>query len=184
MDALQIIQEREKLFAAFSAACQPRSNYQIEKFVVGDHETPERQYMQVVVELQHKTSAIRRAVVNQKQLIRKLSKEQDELERELIQIDLDDVALVIEGAVREFNTLYAIYQRFPSFSAEQLQMAEQAYWQQRLARQAQIDIETMGTIGPGNLDALRQADMAGGFVERFMQAQQALPAAARQALED
>jgi hypothetical protein len=168
MDALQIINKREELFAAFSAVCQPRSDYQIQNFVVGEHVTPERQYMQVVVELQHKTSAIRRAVVNQKKLLRNLDNEQDELEKGLIQIELDDLALVIEGAVREFNTLHSIFKQYPSYTARELQEAEAGYWVKRLATQAQIDVESMGTIGAGNLDALRQAGMAGGFETRFL----------------
>jgi hypothetical protein len=175
MDALQIIDKRHELFAAFSAVSQPRSDYQIAKFVVGEHVTPERQYMQVVTELQRKTSAIRRAVAEQKKLLKKLAAEQDENERELIQIDLDDLNFGIDGAVREFNTLHAIYKTFPAYTAEELQAAEEGYWIKRLATQAQVDIDSTGAVSAGNIDALRQAGIMGGFTERFTQLAAQLP---------
>ena len=167
MNALEIINSRHELFAAFTKVSQPRSNYQIEKFVVGEHLTPERQYMQAVLELQRKTSAIRRAVIELKKLNARLLSESDEIERELIQVDIDDINFAIEGAAREFNTLHSIYKRYPEYTVEQLQDAEESYWIKRLATQAQIDLEATGAIGVGNLDALRQAGLIGGFEVRF-----------------
>jgi hypothetical protein len=177
MDALEIVNKRHELFDAFSAVAQPRSNYQIAKFVVGEHCTPERQYMQVVNELQRKTTNIRRALVEQRILYKKLNAEIDPDKQELLQIDLDELRFSIEGAVREFNTLYAIYKSYPRYTAEQLQAAEAGYWHKRLAIQSQLDIEATGVIGQGNADALRMAGMTGEHAERFQALVTAVPGA-------
>lgn len=158
-----IIGKYDELLSAFDAVSQPRSDYQLLNFVVGDHETPERKYAQVVIELHVKMSVLRKAVVNQRKLIKRIKQEQDIDEKELLIIDLEDLDFSITGAIREFNTLYAIYSDLPKFTAEELQNAETEYWHKRLTRQALIDIEANGRIGTGNLNALRQANMLPEF---------------------
>jgi hypothetical protein len=174
MNLPEIISQHDKLFAAFEAVSQPRSDYQLRKFVVGEHETPERQYLQVVVEMQRKVSALRRAVIERRKKLAAIDKETNPDERELMQIDLDDMNFAITGAMREFDTLYSIYMSLPSFTAKELQDAEENYWQRRLIRQAQVDLDSFGQVGPGNLDALRQAGIITGFEERFAQVSSSL----------
>jgi hypothetical protein len=53
--------------------------------------------------------------------------------------------------------LYAIFKEMPKFTHEQIQEAEEEYWQLRLARQAQEDICATGRISIGNVDAMWQA---------------------------
>lgn len=144
---------------SFDAVAQPRSDYQLEHFVVKDHETQERQFLQVVIELQAKSSVLRRAVVNRRKLMKRIKAEQDADEKELLLIDLEDLDFGMKGAVREFNTLYGLYAQLPRFTAEDIQKAEADYWRIRLTRQAAIDVEATGRIGTGNLNALRQADL-------------------------
>lgn len=167
MNLPEIISQHDKLFQAFEAVSQPRSDYQIRKFVVGEHETPERQYLQVVTEIQRKVSSLRRAVIDRRKKEAQLRTETNEDEKEILQIDLDDMNFAITGAMREFNTLYGIYQGLPQFTAQELQDAEEGYWIRRLIRQSQVDIDSFGQVGPGNMDALRQAGIVGGFEERF-----------------
>ena len=174
MNLPEIISQHDALFAAFDAVSQPRSDYQLRKFVVGEHETPERQYLQVVVEMQRKVSALRRAVIERRKKLAAIDKEVDLDEKELMQIDLDDMNFAITGAMREFDTLYAIYKSLPTFTAQELQDAEEKYWQRRLIRQSQVDIDSFGQISPGNMDALRQAGIVNGFEERFAQMSKSL----------
>lgn len=154
-----IIDKKAELYQAFEDVSQSRSDYQLKHFVVGQHESPERRYLQIVLELQRKVSVLRRAKISLRQSQRKYAEEVDADERELIALDIEDGSLAISGAMREFNYLYAMYLASPKFTAEQLQEAEQAYWETRLARQSSLDIEATGRIGVGNLDALRQAGM-------------------------
>jgi hypothetical protein len=174
MNLPEIISQHDKLFAAFEAVSQPRSDYQLRKFVVGEHETPERQYLQVVVEMQRKVSALRRAVIERRKKLNAIDKEVDPDEKELMQIDLDDMNFAITGAMREFDTLYAIYKSLPTFTAQELQDAEENYWIRRLMRQSQVDLDCFGQVSPGNMDALRQAGIVTGFEERFKQISQTL----------
>jgi hypothetical protein len=174
MNLPEIISQHDALFAAFDAVSQPRSDYQLRKFVVGEHETPERQYLQVVVEMQRKVSSLRRAVIERRKKIAAIEKETDLDEKELMQIDLDDMNFAITGAMREFNTLYDIYMSLPTFTTQQLQDAEEGYWIRRLIRQSQVDIDSCGQVSPGNMDALRQAGIVTGFEERFNLVSQSL----------
>ena len=74
-------------------------------------------------------------------------------------IDLENLHFAMQGAVREFNRYYEIFETLPKFTYEQMQDAEERYWQLRLARQAQCDIDASGRIGTGNHEALWQAGL-------------------------
>jgi len=156
MELNEILSAKQEIYEAFRNIAQPRTNFQLKKFVIEDHVTQERQYMQCVLELQRKYSAIKRASIEQRKLLRKLEQEKDELERELIEIELEDLQFALEGAIREFETLYAIFKSMPKYTYEQLQEAEEKYWIKRLSIQAMIDMQSTGYVSRGNLDALRQ----------------------------
>lgn len=156
---IEVKEKYIELLDSFDAVAQSRSDYQLEHFVVKDHETLERQFLQVVIELQVKSSTLRRAVINRRKLVKRIQDEQDPDEKELLLIDLEDLDFGMKGAVREFNTLYGIYYNLPKFTADDIQKAEADYWKLRLTRQAAIDVESTGRVGTGNLNALRQADL-------------------------
>jgi hypothetical protein len=79
------------------------------------------------------------------------------------------------GALREFDTLYKIYQKFPRYTNEQLQKAESKYWLERLTSQAQQDIESSGSVSVGNAEALRQVGVINSYSERFFESVQNHP---------
>jgi hypothetical protein len=160
MDLQEIITDKkDELYASFEAVCQSRSDYQLKHFVVQDHATPERRYLQAVIEMQAKVSNLRRAAISRRKLLKRIETETDPDDRELLEIELEELDLSVKGAVREFNTLYAIYKSMPKYKAEHIQEAEQEYWEDRLTRQATLDVIATGRIGVGNLNALRQAGM-------------------------
>jgi hypothetical protein len=150
-------EKKSELEAAFHAINQARSNYQIEHFVVGQHDTAPRQYSQCVLELQVRTFNLRRQMVQKKQLLKKIASTTDQDEKELLTIDLEEMELGLENQVREWNTLYNIFEAMPKFTYEQIQSGEGEYWNLRLARQCQEDLLAQGRIGVGNLDALWQS---------------------------
>lgn len=161
-----------EMHGAFDAIQQPRSDYQIEKFVVGQYDSPERQYMQCVLELSIKHDNIRRALLERQRIgldIEALGQRANDsrasldlLER---QYDLENTDRAILGALREFDVLFAIYESLPKFTHEQLQAAEADYWQRRLRRQANDDIATIGAVAHGNREALRQIGVDPALLE-------------------
>lgn len=159
-NAINSIKEME---SAFLEIQQPRSAFVLEKFVVGQHDTPETQYSQCVLELQVKYDNIRRAKLNKRKLEIKIDEylkkgtEIDLIEAELVKIDMEEQDRAMLGALREFEALYAIWQAFPKkYTREDLDINQPEYWQKRLTRQAQQDMQAQGRIGAGNQEAMRQ----------------------------
>lgn len=149
--------KRKELEAAFHAINQSRTNFQLENFVVGQHDTPTRQFQQCIMELQVKTFNLRRQMIEKRKLLKKIDTETDPDEKELLLISMEELELGLESQVREWNTLYAIFQSMPKFTYEEIQAGEEEYWGLRLARQAGEDVLAHGRIGIGNLDAMWQA---------------------------
>jgi hypothetical protein len=159
-----LIQQCESdLAAAVLAIQQPRTNFQIQHFVVGQHDTEPRRWHQCVLELQIKIQLLKRAEIERRMTLRKIerlrqSSELDSRDQaDLLTIDLEAHELAVLGAVREAETLYAIYKSFGrTYTREELDAAETEYWQLRLTRQAKHELIANGRIGVGNLDSLEQ----------------------------
>lgn len=165
----EIIEKIEALREDIDAIQQPRSDFALKHFVVGMHDTPGRQRMQAVLELQIKMFNIRRVQLEEKKLHIERRRQQGivkgwntfkrslaEIEIERIDIDLADMNLARLGAIREAKCLLAILDNLPKYTYEQLQEEEVLYWQARLSRQALTDLKSMGTIGVGNAEAIMQ----------------------------
>lgn len=169
---LNLTTVKSELIESLDAINQSRSNYQIEKFVIGEHTKPERQFQQCVLELKVKLQNIKREELNLIKHQRKLAAETDDIEKALIALDIEDMEYSIKSQKREAGTLYAIYTQFPKFTYQQLQEAEESYWFDRLGRQAEIELQSTGRVGQGNLDALRmigavQNNFAGDFYNKL-----------------
>lgn len=148
---------------AIRAIQQPRTNFQLEHFVVGQHDTEPRRWMQCVLELQLKIHALKRAAIVRRQIERKivafesLASIEAGDEAELLRLDLEAHELATLGAIREAETLYSIFKSFQKiYTREELDEAEAEYWQKRIMRQARQEINATGAIGVGNQDALEQ----------------------------
>lgn len=166
----------EKITRAFDVVCQPKSNFQIEKFVVGQHDTPERQYVQCVIQLHALVCNIKRGEINRRRKlieIKSLEKETGELaELDLAekQVDLEQIEFSLKGALREFSCYFAILENFKEgFTYEEIQNGEANYWMMRLSRQSQCDRESTGRIGIGNREALWQAGFIPNPALKFME---------------
>ena len=133
----------EEMEQAFLEVQQPRPDYMLEHFVIGQHDTEPQQYAQCVVEMQIKWDAIRRAQLHRRKLeieIEQLTCEaeaeeeittdytekseksvveedhQAELKRLQIglrQIDIEEQDRAMLGAIREFKALYGLWRGFP-----------------------------------------------------------------------
>lgn len=153
----------DELKQAFFEIQQPRTPYQIEKFVVGQHATEEMQYAQCVLELQMKYNNIRRATINRKIIeydIKKLEEKGDErslLKADLKRIDLEEQDAAMVGAIREFDTLKQIWESFPKkFTRSEMNFNQEEYWNKRLTMDAYLELQSMGRVGKGTMEALYQ----------------------------
>lgn len=161
---------KKDVMEAIDSIAQSRSNYQLQHFVVGQHDTQERQYQQCLLELNTKLNNIKRDQIALKKLQKKLAAEVDADEKELIEIDIEEIGFGLKSQMREAGVLYSIFSAMPKFTYQQLQEAEERYWQLRLSRQAETDIAQRNLgIGAGNLEALRQAGLIDGFSQTFLE---------------
>lgn len=167
---ITIIEDKHnELHNAFLEIFQGRSDYQIEYFVVKSHVSPERQYAQCVLELQNKYYSIKRADISRRKIQNEITKETCPFTIEEKQLDLEQLEIAIIGALREFHILYELYKSYPQYKNHELQVAEHKYWVDRLATQAQQDIEAHGTVSVGNAEALRQAGIIDDYSKRFFE---------------
>jgi hypothetical protein len=149
----------------FFAANQDRSMYQLEKFVVGAQDTPERQYLQVMGELWNCYCGIRGSLLELEELDIKCSRlsqiedvEMRELTRKRFALKRECIEYQMDGQLKEFSKLWALKQKIPSFTNEQIEEAEKSYYEKRLERQALEDrASDVFKINVGNLRALDQA---------------------------
>jgi len=55
-----VIEEKHPIYDAFNQITQARTRYQLDKFVIGQHDTDEQRYKQVVLEIQTLVGNIKR----------------------------------------------------------------------------------------------------------------------------
>lgn len=172
-----ICQFESEIRSAITEIQQPRTDFELRHFVVGQHDTEPRRYAQCVLEIQIKLQALRRADVIRRQIERKIRRLESKATpasvdaAELLRLDLEDQQFACLGATRELEALYDIFKGFPrQYSREELNECESQYWQSRLLRQATQDLGAMGRVGVGNQEALRQIGIPMGPMPDFVAA--------------
>jgi len=149
---------------AIAEVQQARSNFQIEKFVVGQHDTKEMQYYQTLIELQSlyytlKTVSLemKKSEIRIKQL-RESGDEINEIDAQIIEIGLEQTRLVGRGTIRELDRLMQIYDSFEhKYTRDEIEQGQIEYWGKRLNRQAMLEAISGGsTAQASHLDSLRQ----------------------------
>lgn len=138
-----------------------RSDFQIEHFVIGVHDTPEMQYRQVLIEAQDLIFKIEMAKLHEKKAMIEIKRlmdsndEIDKIEAEEKRLGLAMTQAVLEGAKLELDALERIFQALPKFTSEQIEKNQPEYWQKRLKRQAEVDIVAAREgISAGNVQSL------------------------------
>jgi hypothetical protein len=150
------------------------SDFQSRYFVVNSQVTDYRRVRQALLEIETRIAAkkqiernVRKTETQKKIHVRDLTLETDSLKKELIQLDidqcdydlsvyqkkyricleeLDQFAKIVKDLVPDFTTLETYKQ--------QNDEEERNYWVTRLAKQATMDLITIGRIGQGNLDSI------------------------------
>ena len=143
---------------------QPRSRYQLEHFVVGQHDTAEMQFYQCVLELQSELHKYRLADIARRRMLLEMERlsgsddPMDALDAEEKQAELEMLVAVMGGAEREINCLLDMYREMPHFTRDEIDHAQPDYWEKRLTRQTNLQIMS-GNVGWAQLDSMRQAGL-------------------------
>jgi anion-transporting ArsA/GET3 family ATPase len=151
------------LLLAMAEIQQSRSDFQLQKFVVNQHDTEEMRYLQTVIELQQLYYTIKTVSLEMKKTeveikrLRETEDEIDEIDAQLKELGLEQTRLVGIGAFRELDSLMAIYNSFEhKYTRAEIEAAQPDYWNKRLSRQATLEAIGGTQAQAAHLDSLRQ----------------------------
>jgi hypothetical protein len=161
---LILLEPNHPIFDALMEIQKPRSRFQLESFVAGQHDTDEQKYKQVLLEIQSLIYSMKHASLDIKKMtieadrLRATGDEIDAIEAEKKELSIEQSALVFKGAQRELQDLVEMWEAFPhKYSYEEIEQNQPVYWESRLVRQAQLEaLGSQGKIGWASLDSLRQ----------------------------
>ena len=143
---------------------QPRSRYQIIHFVLGQHDTPEMQFYQLMQEMQDTGYKLRMAELGVRKAKIEIARleatgdELDAIEAEEKQVGLEQTLIVMKGAQREMAVMEDIFNDCQHYTRDEIEHAQPEYWEKRLTRQTNLQLMA-GNVGWAQLDTLRQAGM-------------------------
>lgn len=146
---------------------QNRSKFQFEKFVVGQHHSPEMQYYQLLLEIETLQGALEennlriRKLYAEAEELRETGKKSDAIEAEIKELSAKKLEENIMGTKRELEYLEELFDEYPKYTREEIEAAQPEYWKQRLIRTAQLQyLSAMsGGIPWAQFEALYQADI-------------------------
>lgn len=161
-----------------STEMTPYSEFQSEAFVINNEVTDHRKIQQVALEVRTRLDllveaeyALEKLDVKIRKLLRDIENEEDDLEKELLEIELkkhryDDAQARVRMAQTnmEIAKFVKILKKIaPENTLETIQSykenweeKEKEYWAKRMGRQAMYDMLTTGKIGTGNLESIMQ----------------------------
>ena len=156
---------------AISEVQQPRSRFQLEAFVLGQHATPEMKYYQTVIELQDSIYKYKLAqiAVQKSELkiarLRSTGDALDELKAQEIELGLGQTQVTMLGAEREMKHLVEIFDTFQhKYTRAEIEQAQPDYWQARLTNNAKAMLMGGTSVNPAHIEAMEQAGVLESFV--------------------
>jgi len=171
----------EDIEKAIAEVQQPRSKFQLERFVLGQHATEEMQYYQTCIELQdmiYKYQNAQIAVKKQELKIERLratGDELDELKAQEKEIGLRQTRLAMIGAERELNHLMEIWDSFEKkYTREEIEEAQANYWKERLTTNARAMLMGGSGVNAAHIEAMDQAGVLDNFIEEVEQSKKEL----------
>lgn len=171
----------EEIQKAIAEVQQPRSRFQIERFVLGQHATPEMQYYQTCIELQDMIFKYQLAQINvQKQelkikKLRSTGDEIDELKAQEIELGLNQTKVAMIGAEREIAHLVDIWNSFEhKFTREEIETKQPDYWKARLTNNAKAMLIGGVSVNPAHIESMQQAGILEEFVAEIQESKKEL----------
>lgn len=151
------------VLSAMAEIQQSRSQFQIEKFVINQHATPEMQYFQCVTEIQSLYYTIKSVSLDMQITQIKIDKlkltgdEIDNLEAQKLELGLEQTRLVGVGAFRELDILLQIFKSFPKqYTRADIDNNQPEYWAKRLNQQSTLQQIAGTQAGAAHLESLIQ----------------------------
>jgi predicted transcriptional regulator len=161
----------DKIEQAIAEVQQPRSRFQLERFVLGQHATDEMKYYQTVIELQDAIYKYKLAQINVKKSELKIARlrstgdELDELKAQELELGLTQTQFAMLGAEREMKHLIEIWDSFEQkYTRDQIEAAQPDYWQARLSNNAKAMLMGGAGVNPAHIEAMEQAGVLDSFV--------------------
>jgi hypothetical protein len=148
---------------AMAEVQQARSPYQIEKFVINQHTTPEMQYFQCVTELQALYYTIKNVSLElqiqeiKAKRLRETGDEIDAVEAEKLELSAEQTRLIGVGAFRELDVLLKIFNSFDKqYTRQEIDQNQEQYWKERINRQNALSAITTTPNQAAHLESLIQ----------------------------
>tara|TARA_R110000868_G_scaffold151151_1_gene374782 strand:- start:400 stop:981 length:582 start_codon:yes stop_codon:yes gene_type:complete len=145
---------------------QSRSRYQLEKFVVGQHDSPEMQYYQLVVEANGTTNSIKETelriekVKAEAEELRETGKKSDSIEAQIKELSIPELETQLIGQRRELAFMEELFLQYENYTREDIELAQPEYWRNRLMRVGEMQmLARQGGVDWAHLQALYQADV-------------------------
>lgn len=161
----------DEINKAIAEVQQPRSRFQLERFVLGQHATDEMKYYQTVIELQDAIYKYKLAVINVKKSELKISKlrasgdDLDELKAEEIELGLTQTRFAMLGAEREMKDLIQIFESFTQkYTRAEIEASQPEYWEARLTNNAKAMLMGGSSVNAAHIEAMEQAGVLDSFV--------------------
>jgi hypothetical protein len=161
----------DEIDKAIAEVQQPRSRFQLERFVLGQHATNEMKYYQTVIELQDMIYKYKLAQIAVKKSevkianLRATGKELDELKAQEVELGLVQTRFTMLGAERELAHLMDIWNGFDKkYTREQIEAAQPDYWQARLTNNAKAMLMGGSGVNAAHIEAMEQAGVLDSFV--------------------
>jgi hypothetical protein len=161
----------DEIDKAIAEVQQPRSRFQLERFVLGQHATPEMQYYQTVLELQDMIYKYKYAQIAVKKTETKIAKlrstgdELDELKAQEKELGLVQTRFTMLGAERELKHLMEIFESFThKYTRNEIEQAQPDYWQARLTNNAKAMLMGGSGVNAAHIEAMEQAGILDNFI--------------------
>jgi hypothetical protein len=161
----------DKIEQAIADVQQPRSRFQLEAFVLGQHATPEMKYYQTVIELQDSIYKYKLAQINVKKSELKIARlrstkdDLDELKAQELELGLAQTQFAMLGAEREMKHLIEIWDTFEhKFTRAEIEAAQPDYWEARLTNNAKAMLMGGSSVNAAHIEAMEQAGVLDSFV--------------------
>jgi hypothetical protein len=161
----------DKIEQAIAEVQQPRSRFQLERFVLGQHATDEMRYYQTVLELQDAIYKYKLATIAVQKSELKIAKlrstgdELDELKAQERELGLTQTRFAMLGAEREMKHLVEIWDSFEhKYTRDEIETAQPDYWQARLTNNARAMLMGGSSVNAAHIEAMEQAGVLDSFV--------------------
>ena len=171
----------EEIEKAIAEVQQPRSRFQLERFVTGSHITPQMQYYQTCLELQDMIYKYQMAKIGVQKAELKISRlretkdELKELKAQEVEIGLRQTRLAMIGAERELNDLVEIFNGFETkFTRAEIEAAQPDYWNARLTGNAKAMLMGGTSVNAAHIEAMGQAGVLDNFIVEVQQSKKEL----------